>query len=101
MRCRICPKRQPLPAGAWLARQEREGGRGPVGDPMIFGPVVINGLESLPRLSRKIPKLHYTQTLQVIVPPIEPPPKRRRELPVRHHRPHDVETFGRFNSFIQ
>src|SRR5439155_4826979 len=68
---------------------------------MIFGPVVINGRDSLPRLSRKITKLHYTQTFQVIVPPIEPPPKRRRELPIRHRWTHDVEPFGRFDGFIQ
>src|SRR5439155_11144897 len=72
-----------------------------VGHPMVLGPVAINGWDSLSRLPRDISNLRYSQTFEVIVPPIEPPPKKRRELAMIHYRHHNVETFRRSNRFIQ
>src|SRR2546426_10910056 len=68
---------------------------------MVLGPVAIDGWDSLSRLPRDVANLRYGQTFEVIVPPIEPPPKKRRKLAITHYRHHDVKPFRRIYGFIQ
>src|SRR5690348_11843976 len=84
-----------------LGDYQRKRGRVPITDPIGLGTMSLQPGRRLAREFLQVGHLTRPELAQVIVPPVEPTPKKGRELSKLQQRTNDVETFRTRDQFAQ